>query len=114
MDALKRRLAAVVGEGPECLLFSSRRATPLAPNNVRRQLRAALTDAGITDVTPGSFRRTIATEIDRVAGAELAAPLLGHSSPEITRTHYIRKEIRVDPATAEILERFGSRPGGER
>jgi integrase len=47
----------------------------------------ALAEAGIQGVTPHSFRRTVATVIDRFGGADLAAEMLGHTSSEITRQH---------------------------
>ena len=53
--------------------------------------------AGIEGVTPHSFRRTVATVIDRAGGADLAAELLGHSSSKITKEHYIQPDEAVDP-----------------
>ncbi|WP_448061798.1 tyrosine-type recombinase/integrase [Cellulomonas hominis] len=103
-EALRQRLVAVAGEEPEHLLFFSRNHTPLTTNNVRRRLRAILAEAGIGGVTPHAFRRTVATVVDRAAGTDLAADLLGHTSPAITKAHYIDKDIMVDPRTAEVLE----------
>ena len=57
-------------------------------------------------MTPHAFRRTVATVVDRAAGTDLAAELLGHASPDITRMHYIEKDDAVDPRTAEILEQL--------
>jgi len=105
-EVLRRRLSALGDEDPEQLLFQTRNGTPLTTNNVRRRLRTILDEAGIHGVTPHAFRRTVATVVDRAAGTELAAELLGHSSPEITRTHYIEKQDAVDPRTAEILEQL--------
>ena len=103
---LRERLAALTDDGPEQLLFHSRNNTPLTTNNVRRRLRAILDEAGIGGVTPHAFRRTVATVIDRAAGTDLAAELLGHASPEITRAYYIEKQDAVNPRTAEILEQL--------
>jgi integrase len=105
-EVLRERLAGLAGDDPEQLLFRSRNNTPLTTNNVRRRLRAILDEAGIGGVTPHAFRRTVATVIDRAAGTDLAAELLGHASPEITRTHYIEKQDAVNPRTAEILEQL--------
>lgn len=105
-EVLRQRLAALTGDDPELLLFHSRNNTPLTTNNVRRRLRAILDEAGIGGVTPHAFRRTVATVIDRAAGTDLAAELLGHTSPEITRTYYIEKQDAVNPRTAEILEQL--------
>jgi len=63
------------------LIFHSRNGTPLTTNNVRRRLRAILEEAGISGVTPHSFRRTVATVIDRAAGADLAAEMLATPPP---------------------------------
>lgn len=102
--SLRARLVQVSDEDPEHLLFFSRNGTPLTTNNVRRQLRTILEGAGITGVTPHSFRRTVATVIDRAAGADLASEMLGHTSVDITRQHYIQPDEKVNPMTAQILE----------
>jgi integrase len=103
-EVLRDRLVHVADQDAEHLLFFSRNRTPLTTNNVRRQLRAVLDEAGIVGVTPHSFRRTVATLVDRSGGAELAAELLGHTSSDITKQHYIEPDDQVDPLTAEILE----------
>ncbi len=103
--ARSRRLRFV---GPETLLFATRVGTPHTTNNVRRQLRDVMDQAGIEDVTPHRFRRTAATAINDVGGLQLASELLGHSDPAITREHYIRRNETVNPATADFLEQaFG-------
>lgn len=103
-EAVRQRLALIGDEDPEHLIFFSRNHTPLTTNNVRRRLRAVLDEAGISGVTPHSFRRTVATVLDRAAGADLAAEMLGHTSSEITKQHYIEPDEKVNPLTAEILE----------
>jgi len=72
-EALRERLVAVAEEDAEHLIFFSRNHTPLTTNNVRRRLRATLDEAGTSAVTPHSFRRTVATVLDRAGGADLAA-----------------------------------------
>lgn len=114
-EALRQRLVAAAGKDDEHLLFFTRNGTPLTTNNVRRQLRAIMDEAGIGRVTPQAFRRTVATVIDRADGAELAAELLGHSSSDITKAHYIEKDEHVDVRTAEILESLAPRePEGDQ
>lgn len=103
-EVLRQRLAAVAKDEPEHLLFVTRNGTPLTTNNVRRRLRSVMAEAGIEGVTPHSFRRTVATFIDRASGPDLAAELLGHTSSKITKEHYIQPDEAVDPITAEILE----------
>jgi integrase len=107
--ALRERLVVVADEPPDHLLFFSRNHTPLTTNNVRRRLRSVLSEVGITGVSPHAFRRTVATVVDRAGGAELAAEVLGHSSSEITKKHYIEPDRTVNPLTAEILESLAPR-----
>jgi integrase len=63
-----------------------------------------LDEAGIEGVSPHSFRRTVATVVDRAGGADLAAELLGHTSSTTTKEHYVLPDEAVDPITAEVLE----------
>lgn len=109
-EVLRARLVKIAEEGPDHLIFFTRNKTPLTTNNVRRRLRAVMDQAGIEGVTPHSFRRTVATVIDRAGGADLAAELLGHSSSKITKEHYIQPDEAVDPVTAEILESLAPKP----
>lgn len=114
-EALRARLVSIASEDPEHLIFFSRNGTPLTTNNIRRRLRAVLDEAGIEGVTPHSFRRTVATVLDRAGGADLAAEMLGHTSSKITKEHYIEPEEAVNPVTAEILESLApDRVEGER
>ncbi|MFO6453032.1 MULTISPECIES: tyrosine-type recombinase/integrase [unclassified Aeromicrobium] len=108
-EAIRQRLADVPADDPEHLLFFTRNGTPLTTNNVRRRLRTILETVGIEGVTPHSFRRTVATFLDRAGGAELAAEMLGHTSSAITKEHYIERDERVNPVTAEILESLSPR-----
>jgi len=103
-EVIRQRLVVVGPEAPEHLLFFTRNGTPLTTNNIRRRLRAVLSEAGIDAVTPHAFRRTVATVLDRASGPDLAAELLGHTSSKITKEHYIQPDEAVDPVTAEILE----------
>lgn len=103
-DAIRQRLVATAGGSADALLFVSRNGTPLTTNNVRRRLRSILEGAKITGVTPHAFRRTVATVLNRDGTTQLAADMLGHTSSEITRQHYIEVDETVDASTAEILE----------
>ena len=102
--ALRTRMVDLAGELDSTLVFRTRNGTPLTTNNVRRRLRDVLQTKGITGVTPHSFRRTVATTIERAANADLAAQLLGHTSTEITLEHYIEADQNIDTRTATILE----------
>jgi integrase len=55
-----------------------------------------LDEAGIEGATPHSFRRTVATVLDRVGGADLAAEMLGHSSWKVTK-HYSEPDGDGEP-----------------
>lgn len=46
-------------------------------------------------MTPRSFRKTVATELDRVDGPERAASQLGHPDNRVTRKHYIQPLVVV-------------------
>lgn len=108
-EVLRARLVKVASEDSEHLIFFTRNGTPLTTNNIRRRLRVVLDEAGILGVTPHSFRRTVATVLDRASGPELAAEMLGHSSSKITKEHYIEPDEKVNPVTAEILEALAPR-----
>jgi integrase len=91
-------------------IFSSRRGTWLSPHNVRRQWREARTAAGLEWVTPHTFRKTVATLLDREADTKTAAAQLGHSSEEITSTYYIEKANQATDVS-DVLQVLGA-PGG--
>ena len=108
LRAIRARLEKIHFALPDMLLFSTRVGTPHTTNNIRRQLRDVMEQAGVPDVTPHRFRRTAATAINEIGGLQLASELLGHSDPSITREHYIRRNETVNPVTAEFLEQaFG-------
>lgn len=114
-EALRRRMAVMRDHSLDALVFCSREGTPLTTANVRRQLRKVLGDAGIEGVTPHMFRRTVATVVNEQASLNLASELLGHTDPKVTIEHYIRRNERVNPLTAELLDvAFARRDEGER
>jgi integrase len=77
-------------------VFVTRDGTWHHPTNIQGRLRhiRLLDDyADLTvlqGVTPHSFRRTVATEIDEVYDAEAAKNQLGHTSKTVTERHYIK------------------------
>jgi integrase len=89
-------------------IFATRKGTWVSPQNVRRLWRQVRADTGLEWVTPHSFRRTVATIIDKEATADDAAAQLGHGSKEITKKHYIVKP-NVAPDSSDILEQLGAR-----
>ena len=106
IEALRRRLAAATHTTTGAL-FPSRKGTWLSPANVRRQWRQARKDTGLEWVTPHTFRKTVATLIDRESGTKAAAGQLGHASEEITNTYYIEKP-QMAPDSSELLETLGA------
>jgi integrase len=55
---------------------------------VRRQWRQARADTGLAWVTPHTFRKTVATLIDKEADTKTAAAQLGHASDEVNDAYY--------------------------
>ncbi|MFC0097455.1 tyrosine-type recombinase/integrase [Micromonospora marina] len=96
-------------DNPHDAIFASRRGTWLSPQNVRRQWRQARADAGLEWVTPHTFRKTVATLIDKEADAKSAAAQLGHATEQVTNKHYIVKPA-LAPDSSEILEQLGAGP----
>src|SRR6266545_4620292 len=102
---LRRQIAATAN--PNDAIFPSRRGTWQSPNNVRRQWREARKDTGLEWVTPHTFRKTVATLIDREADAKTAAEQLGHSNETITDTYYIEK-AKLAPDVSDVLQTLGA------
>ncbi|GAA3783214.1 hypothetical protein GCM10022225_84360 [Plantactinospora mayteni] len=73
---------------------------------MRRQWRQARADAGLEWVTPHTFRKTVATLIDKEADAKSAAAQLGHATEQVTNKHYIVKPA-LAPDSSGILEQLG-------
>jgi integrase len=104
-EALRERLTATGELAPDQTVFHTRQGTPLSPSNVRRLWRsirdasAGLLPEGIdlAQVVPHTLRKTVATTLNEVAGTDLAAELLGHSSTAVTRAHYVQPRKRVSP-----------------
>ncbi len=96
-------------DNPHDAIFASRRGTWLSPQNVRRQWRQARADAGLEWVTPHTFRKTVATLIDKEADAKSAAAQLGHATEQVTNKHYIVKPA-LAPDSSDILEQLGAGP----
>ena len=102
---MARKLAAA--DNPYDAVFASRRGTWLSPQNVRRQWRQARADTGLEWVTPHTFRKTVATLIDKEASTKNAAAQLGHATEQVTKKHYIVKPA-IAPDSSNILEQLGA------
>ena len=101
---LHRKINAA--SNPHDAVFPSRKATWLSPHNMRRQWRQARADTGLEWVTPHTFRKTVATLLDREANAKVAAAQLGHTSEEVTNSYYTDKPHRA-PDMADVLDMLG-------
>jgi integrase len=104
---LSRQVTAA--DNPNNAIFASRKGAWLSPNNVRRQWRRAREDTNLTWVVPHTFRKTVATLIDRETDAKTAAAQLGHANETITDTYYIEKPV-LAPDVSDILQQLGSPP----
>jgi len=99
--ALLRRRKLAQAPNDLDAVFITRNGTWHYPSNIQGRLRhiRLLPDysglAALQDLTPHSFRRTVATEIDEVYDAEAAKDQLGHTSKTVTERHYISRKLVV-------------------
>lgn len=104
MEILHRRKQM---SGGVDLIFPNRNGDPMEPANFRRLWREARGDVWEA-VKPSSFRKAVATLIERESGSVIASRQLGHSSDAITRKHYIERD-RNAPDSSLILEQMHRR-----
>lgn len=84
---------------PDALLFLTSNGTLIAPRNVRRSLQSAAKRASVpAGISPHSFRRMVASEIDRIVGDSgvTAAGYIGNT-PDVANAHYIQLRPRTSP-----------------
>lgn len=89
-------------------VFATRNGTWHQVGNIERRWRTIRADTGFDWVTPHTFRKTVATLIDRLVDSDTAARVLGHSSDAITREFYIEKD-RTTPDVTHVLQSFAGR-----
>lgn len=110
--AIRRQLARGLPTDENCLVFPSRTGGPQTVHNVERRFREARDRVG-TDhadslyawVKPHTFRRTVATAIDRAEDIEAAARQLGHASSRVTEKHYVER-TNAAPDLRHVLDGF--------
>ncbi len=90
-------------------VFATRNGTWHQVGNIERRWRTIRADTGFEWVTPHTFRKTVATLIDRLVDADTAARVLGHTSDTITKEFYIEKN-RAAPDVTHILQSFAGTP----
>ena len=103
VELLRHRKSSVDGD----LVFPNRNGDPVEPANFRRLWRDARGDTWEA-VKPSSFRKAVATLIERESGSLIASRQLGHSSDTITKKHYIERN-RNAPDSSLILEQLNQR-----
>jgi integrase len=102
VDTLMRLRLAADGN-PHDVVFPSSVGTLRSPNNFRRQWRSARAACGFEWVTPHTYRRTVATLLDRERGTKDAAAQLGHSATAVTERHYVERAA-IAPDASDVLE----------
>jgi integrase len=105
-------LASLVGEsGMSGPVFASRDGGWVSLANMRRNLRAALPPE-LSWVTPHSFRRTVATVVQRELGLEVAQRQLSHSELSTTERHYVQRQT-LGPDVRGVLDNFAGQESGD-
>jgi len=90
---------------PYGAVFPTRRGTWRQISNWERMWNQVVDDTGRLLVTFHTFRRSVATLIDREVGIEAAQAQLGHEDSDITRDYYVHKAL-VAPDLTVHLEKF--------
>lgn len=89
------------------LVFPSAAGTPRWPDNLRRDWRNALEGSAYARVTPGAFRKAVATLLSEEMGAEAARDQLGHTGFGNLR-NYVERASR-GPAAAVAVQKLLSK-----
>lgn len=98
-----RKMAAPDKRG---LVFTNRLGGVMEPANFSRLWVQARGEKWAW-VEPRSFRKAVATLIEREADSIVASKQLGHSSDEVTRRHYIERN-KLAPDSRIVLDQFGA------
>ena len=103
LQALQSRKA-----NPEALVFATQAGTPLDRRNLlRRQVTPVCKKVGLPAISWHSFRHCNATLLDAVgAPVGTVQALLGHSTPEVTRSVYLHSIPADQRRAVENLERL--------
>jgi integrase len=90
---------------PHGAVFPTRRGSWRQISNWERMWNHVVDDTAYDWVTFHTFRRSVATFIDREVGIEAAQTQLGHEDSDITRDFYVHKAL-VAPDLTTYLEKF--------
>ncbi|WP_182976867.1 tyrosine-type recombinase/integrase [Arthrobacter cheniae] len=104
---LRRQVQQSAGNAWD-VVFPSSTGTLRDPNNFRKQWRSARDELGFSWVTPHTFRKAVGTILAASEGMAAASAQLGHSSEQVTRTHYVQR-VHDAPDMSQILQTFGTR-----
>ena len=100
---LRKRLAEYVPNTWD-VVFTSPTGRLRDPSNTQGDLRAVFDQAGYPEITSHTFRRTVATLMDKAGlSARSAADQLGHAKVSMTTDHYFGRKTRATGA-AQVLE----------
>ncbi|WP_459974225.1 tyrosine-type recombinase/integrase [Nocardioides pyridinolyticus] len=90
---------------PHGAVFPTRRGTWRQISNWERMWNQVVDDTAYDWVTFHTFRRSVATLIDREVGIDAAQAQFGHEDSDITRDFYVHKAT-VAPDLTVHLEKF--------
>ncbi|WP_159067406.1 tyrosine-type recombinase/integrase [Gordonia iterans] len=96
------RLKTTAKKNPHDVIFPSSTGTLRSPSNLRTQLRAARGDEWKW-VKPHTFRKTVATLVERESSLEAASKQLGHAGSAVTAKHYVERSV-VAPDVSDVLD----------
>jgi integrase len=103
VDMLKRRCVDR-DENPWDVVFPSPLGRLRDPSNTQGDLRDIFDRAGYPEITSHTFRRTVATLMDRAGlTARAAADQLGHAKVSMTTDHYFGRRA-ANTGAAGVLE----------
>lgn len=91
------------------LVFPSAAGTPRWPSNLRRDWRAALEGTAYARVTPGAFRKAVATLLSEEMGAEAARDQLGHTGFGNLK-NYVERASRGPASAGTVQKLLESKP----
>jgi integrase len=86
------------------LVYPSMQGMLRDPANTGHHIKAALVDAGFPWATAHTFRRTLATLIEKHHGMDAAQAALGHRSAKTTQLYV--KKARLTCSGAEVMNRL--------
>ncbi|HEX3731693.1 MAG TPA: tyrosine-type recombinase/integrase, partial [Mycobacteriales bacterium] len=93
------------------LMFTTKKGTPIEPRNINRLLDVLCTKAGVRRIRFHDLRHTFATLLyEHGVTVDEIQDVLGHSSPAITKTVYIRPSRQAPPKTANKVGFLFSKP----